>query len=710
MDKAEVYRTLETFCPNGSLIEVRALHNTKKTDVWSGYFKDYDLLWESIQRFDSEYNIYFIFNVIDDSCYSMAQKDRMLYGAENTKDSDIVARSWVLIDLDANRNHKKISSTDEEWQDARLKAHEIRNYLKDMGFSYPVVCSSGNGLHLLYKINEWAITPENDKLVSDFLNALSLLFSDEKVEVDVKVGNAARITKLYGTIARKGANDTKRPHRLSKILVIPSDIKDTDKEYFKKVASILPVEEKTNYSSIKNNDNFNIDAFISEHHIGVSKDCIVNGVRKIVLDECPFDSSHKAPDSAIFILPSGAMGFTCFHSSCSHYTFKDFRLHFDPNAYDKKDYYEYQHKQMYYSPIPKKVYEIQKETSDKGNKWLSMKDIKYVDLSKMVAIPTGYESLDKKIMGLMLGDVTVLSGLSGSGKTSWIDCVALNIVQRGYKVAIWSGELQDFRFQGWIDQIAAGKTNVIRKEGYDNFYYAPKNICDKVNNWLDNKLFLYNNAYKNKWEQLFYDIKELVEKEGVQLVILDNLMALDINGYDGDKYSQQTKFINDLKEYAKLSNIHVILVAHPRKEMGFLRKESISGTADLTNLADNVIILHRIGKDFETRAGEFFGKDKIIDYLGYSTVIELCKNRSFGIVDLLVGMYYEQESRRLKNTIAEHIRYGWEDAPKPQPIFSPEPTTWHNQESKDVEEEDDGLPFNNDRDFPFGKEIDEVPF
>ena len=149
MDKAEVYRTLETFCPNGSLIEVRALHNTKKNDVWSGYFKDYDLLWESIQRFDSEYNIYFIFNVIDDSCYSMAQKDRMLYGAENTKDSDIVARSWVLIDLDANRNHKKISSTDEEWQDARLKAHEIRNYLKDMGFSYPVVCSSGNGLHLL---------------------------------------------------------------------------------------------------------------------------------------------------------------------------------------------------------------------------------------------------------------------------------------------------------------------------------------------------------------------------------------------------------------------------------------------------------------------------------------------------------------------------------------------------------------------------------
>lgn len=56
-----------------------------------------------------------------------------------------------------------------------------------------------------------------------------------------------------------------------------------------------------------------------------------------------------------------------------------------------------------------------------------------------------------------MGDVTVLSGLSGSGKTSWIDCVVLNAVQRGYKVGIWSGELQDFRFQSWIDQISAGK-------------------------------------------------------------------------------------------------------------------------------------------------------------------------------------------------------------------------------------------------------------
>lgn len=707
IDKSQIYKWWSLFKDEQELVEIRVLG--KKT--YSGYFKDIEGLIKSIERLeeDPDEQIYFTLNCINDNCYGRSQSEKMEMNPKNTtKDNDVVGRKFVLIDLDPKRS-TGVNSSEEELEYAHQKALEVHKYLKDNGFNDMIVCMSGNGYHLNIPC-AISINPANDNLIRRFLLSLSMMFSDDKVEVDEKVFNPARICKLYGTTAKKGANIPSRPYRLSRILKYPNEIKPTDIEYFRKIADLYPDDEiKPNQYNNYSKDKFDLVSFFNKHNINYKTQSVADGT-KYIFDHCFFNDEHKGKDAVIFQRNNGAISYVCQHNSCNHYKWKDVRLKFEPDAYDKKDYYEFQHKQMYYSPIPKKTYEIQKETSDKGNKWLSMKDIKYVDLSKMVAIPTGYEFLDKKIMGLMLGDITVLSGLSGTGKTSWIDCIALNVVQRGYKVAIWSGELQDFRFQGWIDQIAAGKTNVIRKEGYDNFYYAPKNICDKVNNWLDNKLFLYNNAYKNKWEQLFYDIKELVEKEGVQLVILDNLMALDINGYDGDKYSQQTKFINDLKEYAKLSNIHVILVAHPRKEMGFLRKESISGTADLTNLADNVIILHRIGKDFETRAGEFFGKDKIVDYLGYSTVIELCKNRSFGIVDLLVGMYYEQESRRLKNTIAEHIRYGWEDAPKPQPIFSPEPTTWHNQESKDVEENDDGLPFSNDRDFPFGKEIDEVPF
>jgi hypothetical protein len=159
------------------------------------------------------------------------------------------------------------------------------------------------------------------------------------------------------------------------------------------------------------------------------------------------------------------------------------------------------------------------------------------------------------------------------------------------------------------------------------------------------------------------DIKELVEIEGVQLIVLDNLAALSISSYDSGTYANQTKFILDVKDYAKQKNIHVILVAHPRKQNDFLRKESISGTADLTNIADNVFLIHRVGQDFQKRAGEFLGEAKVQEYLGFSNVLEVAKNRQMGVVDLLVGMYYEMESRRLKNSIAEHIVYGWQEEP-----------------------------------------------
>ena len=97
--------------------------------------------------------------------------------------------------------------------------------------------------------------------------------------------------------------------------------------------------------------------------------------------------------------------------------------------------------------------------------------------------------------------------------------------------------------------------------------------------------------------------------------------------------------------------------------MTFLRKDSISGTADLTNISDKVFIIHRIGKDFEQKASEFLGNAKASELMDYDSIVEVAKDRQFGIVDYFAGMYYEQESRRLKNSIAEHIVYGWYDQP-----------------------------------------------
>lgn len=987
IDREQLYTWWRLFQDNGrEFCEIRCLDGQR---TYSGYYRNIENIIRDIEPLSERPNMqmYFVMNKISDDCYERPQCERMIEKPKNTTtDQNIEGRKWIMLDFDTERA-AGVGSTDEQWQEARAVALKVYEFLKAQGFYDPIVTHSGNGVHIYIRVN-LANNDDNKKLIERFLHAMSMMFSDEKVKIDLAVANAARITKLVGTMAKKGTNTANRPWRMSKYLHIPAEIKPNDKAYIEKIANMYPEErpapsKENNYGQSR----FDLVGFLNKHNLKYREAATPDGIRYI-LQECPFDAQHKDPDSMVFQHNNGAVAFFCYHNSCSSYTWKDFRLHFEPDAYDKKDYAEYEHRRNYYGYHANKttsLVQVTKDDKEKGVEWMTLNDIKYVDISSLVHIPTGYTILDKKIMGLLLGDVTVMSGLSGcvdcdteffdghrwkriadyqegdrvlqynadgtaelvypqeyikrpcetlhlwktkyginqclsdehrvvyktskgnlaikrfdelmrqheaskngftgkiytvfkyggrgielsdieirlmcavicdgtfshhygdkqkcivhvkkerkkermerllkesgiewfrrersngyssfvfhaprlekefseywydcsndqlkvicdeilhwdgsitptrrsfstsnkntldfvqfaftatgerttiriddrvgkthmtagkeyvhksiyyqliistgrtmvsmfnhdtgkykiqeyktldgykycfvvpsgmlalrregrinitgnSGKTSWLDCLALNVVDRGVKTAIWSGELQDFRFQSWIDQIAAGKNYVRKKEGYDGLYYCPKQTAERINSWLDDKLLLYNNRWGNKWGQIYNGIRDAVEKRGCKLIILDNLMALNITDYDGDKYSQQTQFINDIKAYAKLWNIHIILVAHPRKEMGFLRKESISGTADLTNLCDNCFIIHRVNRDFKNRGSEFLGAEKINEYLGFDAVLEVVKNRSMGVVDELIGMYYEKESRRLKNEISENIIYGW---------------------------------------------------
>ena len=188
----------------------------------------------------------------------------------------------------------------------------------------------------------------------------------------------------------------------------------------------------------------------------------------------------------------------------------------------------------------------------------------------------------------------------------------------------------------------------------------PDDISKKIDDWTDGKFFLYNNEYSNKWEQLFADMKELLAA-GVRIFILDNLFSLDIDVFDGDSNKKQKELINQLTEFKKKHKVLIILVAHPRKTTSFIRKNDISGTSAIIDAADYIFILHRVNNDFRKSGGEFFGAANIQKFFEFSNVLEVSKDRMMGTQDYLVGMYYEIESRRFKNTNDEKRVYGWRD-------------------------------------------------
>ena len=656
-DIAEAYKWWDVLRDGNQLTEIRLLSNDGRTA--SGIFDNIDEIVKAIAPYTNDWNAYYTINRLPDDVRGLPQYNKIIVRPKQTcNDNMMVARDYVCIDLDSRRL-SGTNATDEQVEFTKKKANEVYQYLVNVGFNPPTVVFSSNGVHMYLRC-AMLNNEKNTALVKRFLQALSMMFTDEHTDVDEKVFNCARIMRLPSTYSCKGnTSDASRPQRLCKFVKI-SENKVNDIAYFEKIAALYPEDVKPSRENNYSTEKFDLESFLDKHGIKVTKIEQVAGGKKYVLDHCVFNESHRGKDAVIFQRDSGAISYVCLHNSCSHYTWRDVRLMFEPDAYDRKDYKEFQAKQRRYSPNVE-PFVPQEECEEKGKKWLQMSEIKKVNIEDLLCIPTGYDQLDNKIVGLFAGELTILSGANSSGKTSWLDCLALNAVHKGFKVGVWSGEMQDWRFQNWIMQIAAGKTYSKRKIGFDNLYYVPSQYTEKIASWLNEKLFLYNNNYGNNFKQIFSDIRDLVEREKVQMVIIDNLAALDIDSYDGEKYSKQTKFIIELKEYAKAKNIHIIVVCHPRKQITFLRKDSISGTADLTNIADNVFILHRVGKDFEDRASEFLGSAKALELCSFSNIIEVAKNRQFGVVDYFVGLFYEPESRRLKNSVAEHIIYGWEE-------------------------------------------------
>lgn len=687
LDEQQIYQFFDVFKNNNELTEIRLIGS--KTTA-SGYFTNAATMIEAIRPYADSCNVYFSMNKVNPACYGREQKDKIVQRPRNTTtDAEIIGRDWVLIDLDAKRL-SGVCSTKEEAIKAHEKGKEVYKFLLDSGFYEPIVVFSSSGIHLYLRC-ALANTEENTKLVKRFLEALSMLFSDESVEVDTSVFNAARISRLMGSYSCKGAaNDKERPQRKCRFLNIPDEVKINEKEYFEKIAALYPEDVKPTRDNNYSTERFDLDSFIQKHGIKVTKIERVAGGKKYVLDHCLFNDSHRGKDAVIFQRDSGEIAYHCFHSSCQQYSWKDVRIMFEPDAYSKKEYREFKFKQKYYSDGQQQPFTPVKESDDKGKKWLSPRDIKRLKEEDIVAIPTGYSYLDKAIRGLILGEVTILSGSNGSGKSSWLNSVMLNVINRGFKVACFSGELTDYNVMKWLAQSAAGKNYVHKVEGSEFAYEVDDRVYGKICDWLEGNFFLFNNNYGNRFEQVLSDLEEVVE-QGVQFVVIDNLMSLSISGLSGDKNEKQKQFILDVVEFAKRKKVHVVVVCHPRKESGsqtLLRKESIAGSSDLSNAVQNVAIVHRCGEDFCKRAGEFFGKDKAEKYMEYSNVVEWCKSRSYGVVDYLVGMYYEIETKRFKNFKAEHIVYGWADNPI-QPSFD-------ETEDKEI--------------YPFGGVMENAPF
>lgn len=218
-DQEELKRTIAILNVSKGVSEVRSPKLKRKKGVVSGYFDNPDTLLTAATCLSGKADgVYITLNPVKPELLARASNRLKMYADLTTSDSDILHRLWFPIDFDPKRP-SGISSTDTEHEFAIRRAKECREWLTQQGWLHSILADSGNGAHLLYRI-DLPNTIENTNLIKNCLQAVAFKFSDNVVDVDLTTFNAARIWKLYGTLACKGDHIPNRPHRLAKILEV----------------------------------------------------------------------------------------------------------------------------------------------------------------------------------------------------------------------------------------------------------------------------------------------------------------------------------------------------------------------------------------------------------------------------------------------------------------------------------------------------------
>ena len=240
-NERDVCRTFAAITKNpGELREVFVFADGKR---WRGFFDNPDKLIQALSKFKKIDKAWVTPNALNrkpnDGHVLDKWRPRNRLGSAKGKHGataiDICRYQWLFLDID--RDDTNGSASKAEKRVLRRKATQIRRFLRERGWPDPVFSDSGNGYHLLYSVD----LPTSDRsLLKRVIADLNENVPDDG-KIDSAVTDPARFCKLYGTMMRKGEDTEDRPHRLSRLIDVPTGIDTVTREQLEALAG--PVED-----------------------------------------------------------------------------------------------------------------------------------------------------------------------------------------------------------------------------------------------------------------------------------------------------------------------------------------------------------------------------------------------------------------------------------------------------------------------------------
>lgn len=285
-------------------------------------------------------------------------------------------------------------------------------------------------------------------------------------------------------------------------------------------------------------------------------------------------------------------------------------------------------------------------------------DYEYKTTSKERVL-SGINRLDELLKGFEMGCITIWTGLTNAGKTTVMTMVTKQTIEQGEKVFYFNGEQTKDDFKNNLYKQTAPK-ETIKAVRYKTTsiidFFVNDQEATKLNKIYGNNLFVYNNEMHRTIDFLLLAMEEVRIKYGVKVFMLDNFMQIETSS--SDEYREQKEIMEKLRTFAVNKNIHVHLVAHPRKTDKFQTRLTIYdvlGTSNLVNKAYNVISIIRLD-NVDEDDNEYARLTKLMEREGYdikdsSSILEILKTKGdrCGVVGLIydpLTKSYKEQKRR----------------------------------------------------------------
>ena len=211
-------------------------------------------------------------------------------------------------------------------------------------------------------------------------------------------------------------------------------------------------------------------------------------------------------------------------------------------------------------------------------------------------IKTGYSSIDKFAGGLTRGEITIVGGRPGHGKTTVLINMLANVLESGYKAMFFSRELPNSELLKKIICLESQELSysMVRKNIFNN------NDLEEVNSTLN----FIKRKYSGEKFLMFDNIRDFsvsaseIKKFKPDIIFDDYIQLISYEGKEDQRRLQIEQLVNDYKWLAKETGAVVVLASQLNRGIEYRGKKFEPQLSDLAEsgaieqVAENVFFTY----------------------------------------------------------------------------------------------------------------------